>query len=368
MKTTSRTRSARCLATSVVAGVIALLVLVPGRPALAQSTDRPSGIGDTLTDIFGRALSGRPRADLQTWRGHVVQAKHTTMIFRAEDGKAYAVDMSAISAPTWQSLALGQPVPAWIERDDGRDGGRPDILSGLAGEYRRLHGHRVHGSGTTMIFVADDGTTSSVDMSAVGTAAWSSIELGQGLTLAAKPGREPNTLIAGRIHADPADRSTGKVPKRPFDDVQGTVEAVQGSQITFRTADGEIMRADASRMPGHDAIRVNERGVLTYERGRRRQVTALWLDRAEIQPSAAVAPRATGPGEYRRIHGYVQSIGWATMSLEADDGRTLAVDTSAVDPKVRDAVRPGDLVSVVGKTTAQADQFVADFIDRETRR
>jgi cold shock CspA family protein len=440
---------------NLIAGFIVFLALVSGSPALAQSTDR---LGEILTDVLGGFLSGRQGVELQTWRGHFVQAKGTTMIFRAEDGKTYAVDMSAIGTQTWHSLALGQPVtltakpgsgpqaliaarlepeqqdrtgrlretrqfrtahgtvervegsqltvrttdgallpvdvaqmtgeaefrardgalvvlepgPAntvvWIEREDRRDGSRRDILSGLPGEYRRLHGHRVHGSGTTMIFLADDGTTSSVDMSAIGTQAWSSVELGQAVTLAAKPGREPNTLVAERIQADPADRSTGKVPRRPFDSVQGTVEAVQGSQISFRTADGIVLRADASQMPGHAAIRGNERGVLTYERGPRQQVTALWLERAEIQPSAAVGPRTAGPGEYQRIYGYVQSIGWATMSLKADDGRTLAVDTSAVDAQVREIMRPGDLVSVLGKTTARADQFVAESIERQARR
>jgi hypothetical protein len=56
------------------------------------------------------------------------------------------------------------------------------------------------------------------------------------------------------------------------------------------------------------------------------------------------------------------------MSFKTDDGRTLAVDTSAVDAKVRDNVRPGDIVSVAGKTTARADQFVAEVIEREARR
>jgi hypothetical protein len=31
-------------------------------------------------------------------------------------------------------------------------------------------------------------------------------------------------------------------------------------------------------------------------------------------------------------------------------------------------MRAGDLVSVLGKTTARADQFVAEYIEREARR
>jgi hypothetical protein len=203
--------------------------------------------------------------------------------------------------------ALGGIFSPRMEREDRRGGGRGDILSGLSREYRRLHGDRVHASDATMIFRADDGKTYSVDMSALNPQVWQSIELGQAVTLAAKPGHEPNTLVAARLQADPSDRSTGKGPKKPFVSAQGTVEAVRDSQFRFRTTDGNILWADMSEMPGRAAARVNDQGTLTYELGPRQQVTALWLERQETQPSAAVSPRAVGPGEYQRLYGYVQS-------------------------------------------------------------
>lgn len=445
---------------TIIAGIVVVLTLASGRPALAQS----QGLGGILNDALDGLLSGRQGVEHQSWRGHFVQAKGTTMIFRAEDGKTYAVDMSAINTQTWHSLTLGQPVTlaakpgsgsqtliaarieaeqqdrsgrlraqrpfrtahgvvervegsqltvrtaengllpvdvaqmtgeaefrahdgalvilepgqantvvwieredrVWIERDDRRGGGGRDILSGLPGEYRRLHGYRVHGSGSTMIVLADDGTTSSVDMSAIRTQ--DPIELGEAVTLAVKPGREPNSFIAGRIHADPADPTTGTIARRPFDSVQGTVEAIHGSTIRFRTSDGLVLRVDASRMPGGAAIQVNDWGALTYERGPNRQIIALWLERQEIQPSASAGARLASPSEYRRIHGYIQSVEWATMSLKADDGRTLTVDTSQIESQIRTSMRPGDLVSVLGKTTPGSNQFVAERIEREERR
>jgi hypothetical protein len=438
---------------TIMVGVVAVLTLAPGGPALAQSP----GLGGIFKDALG-GLLGRPAAvEDQSWRGHFVQAKGTTMIFRAEDGKTYAVDMSAINTQTWHPLTLGQPVTlaakpgsgsqtliaarieaeqqdrsgrlreprlfrtahgvvervegsqltvrttdnalfpvdvaqmtaeaefrahdgalvilepgqsntvVWIAREDRRDGGGLDILSGLPAEYRRLHGYRVHGSGATMIVLADDGTTSPVDMSAIGTQVKNPLELGQAMALAVKPGREPNSFIAGRIQLDPADPSTGKIARRPFDSVQGTVEAIQGSTITFRTSEGRLLQTDASQMLGAAAIRVNDRGALTYERGPK-QITALWLERQEIQPSAAVAPKAVSAGEYQRIHGYVQSVEWATMSLKADDGRTLTVDTSQIDSQMRTTMRPGELVTVLGKTSPGVDQFMAERIERDPRR
>ena len=434
------------------AGLVLGLTLASGSPALAQSP----GLGGILNDALGVLIPGRQASEPQSWRGHFVQAKGTTMILRGEDGKTYAVDMSAIDTQTWR-LTLGQPVtlaakpgsgpqtlvaarieaeqpdrwgqlreqrlfrtahgvvervdgsqltvrtmdngllpvdvaqmtgeaefraldgalvilepgPAntvvWIEREDRRDGRGLDILSGLSGDYRRLHGHRVHGRGATMIVLADDGTTSSVDMSAIG--APDLIELGKAVTLAVKPGREPNSFIAGRVSADPPDPTTGTISRRPFDSIQGTVEGIQDATIRFRTFEGALLEADARRMPDAAAVRVNDRGGLTYERGPSRQITALWFERQEIQPAAAVAgPRAVSPGEYQRIYGYVQSIEWSTMSLKADDGRTLTVDTTQIDAQTRSAMRPGDLVSVLGKTATGTDQFMAERIEREARR
>jgi hypothetical protein len=440
---------------NIIAILTVFLALASGNLALAQST---GDLGTILGDVLGGILSGRQGNENRSWHGHLVQARGTTMIFRAEDGKVYAVDMSAINTERWHPIALGQaltlaakpgPEPqtliaariepeqpdragqlrekrafrtvhgtvervegsqltvrsldgtvlpvdvarmtgeaefrtndgaavilepgpgntvVWIEREDRRGGGRGDILAGLPVEYQRLHGDRVHASGATMIFRADDGKTYAVDMSALDTQRWHPIELGQAVTLAAKPGREPNALIAARLQADPADRSTGKAPKKPLISAQGTVESVQDAEFRFKTTDGRVVWADASQMPGRAAVRVNDQGTLTYERDPRQRVTALWFEQQEIQPSAAVIPRAVGPGEYQRIHGYVQSVGGNTMSFKADDGRTLTVDTSQVDVQVQSAVRQGDLVSVVGKTTTRADQFVAEVIERETRR
>lgn len=431
------------------------LALVPGSPALAQS---PGALGTILGDVLDGLRPGRHGNESPIWHGHLVQASGTTMIFRAEDGKVYAVDMSALNPEAWHPIDLGQAVSltakpgpepqtliatrlvpeqpdragrlrekrlfrsvhgtvervdgsqvtirstdgtafpvdvsrmtgeaqfrahdgavvilepgtentvVWIEREGRRGGGHRDILSGLPGEYHRVHGARVHASGAMMIVRADDGKIYAVDMSALDIRMWHPIELGQTVTLAARAGREPNALIAARLQADPVDRSTGMAPRSPYVAVQGTVEAVRDSKLRFRTTDGQALWVDTSQMPGSDTPRENQQGTLIYEPGSRREVTALWLERRETQPPATATPRPAGPGEYQRIYGYVQSVGWSTMSFKAEDGRTLTVDTTQVDMHVRGTVRQGDLVSVVGKTTTRADQFVAEIIERESRR
>ena len=210
--------------------------------------------------------------------------------------------MKRLAAACVISLALGAGDPVLAQRVDGSQltwpttqreerlrGNGLDILSGLSSEYRRLHGHRVHRRGATMIVLADDGTTASVDVSAIGAEDF--IELGKAITLAVKPGHEPNSFIARRIQSDPPDPMTGKISRRPFDSIQGSIEGVEGATILFRTSEGMLLRADATGMPGRTAIRVNDRGFLTYERGPTRRATALWLERQEIEPSAAVGPR-----------------------------------------------------------------------------
>ncbi|HYE93743.1 MAG TPA: hypothetical protein VEA38_22110 [Terriglobales bacterium] len=435
---------------NVTAGFIAVLTLASGSPALAQSPGIFGEIGGILSD----ALTGRHAAEPQTWRGYFVEAKGPTMIVRADDGKTYAVDMTAVHGPAWSTFTLGQPVTlaakpgstpqtliaarldveqadgsgrvrdarayrtvqgavervdgsrltvrtdeagvltvdvaqlsgeaefrardgarivlepgaantvVWIEREDRAR--RPGILRGLGDEYRRLHGHRLHGSASTLVVLADDGRASVVDMSAVVASEWQAVELGQAVSLAIKPGRDANTFIAGRIQPDPVERLTGRVPKRSLLRVEGTVEAVQGSQLKFKKADGVVMRADASRLPGDAAGHLHERGVLIYEIGPRQEAVALWLERAALAAPAVAA--AKGTGEYQRIRGFVQSVGAATIAFKADDGRTLAVDTAAVDTTVRNTLRAGDLVSILGKSTARAEHFVAEFIEREARR
>src|ERR1051326_2543554 len=111
---------------NIVAGFIILLALAASSPARAQATDPFGNIGEILTDALGGFLNGRQAEALQTWHGHFVQAKGATMIFRAEDGRIYAADMSAVGAQTWQSFALGQPITL-----AAKPGSAPQALIGV---------------------------------------------------------------------------------------------------------------------------------------------------------------------------------------------------------------------------------------------
>ena len=162
-------------------------------------------------------------------------------------------------------------------------------LAQSAGD-RSWHGHLVQAKDTTMIFRAEDGKVYAVDMSALDAQTWHPIALGQALTLAARPGPGPQTLIAARIEPEQPDRAGHFREKRAFLSAQGTVEAVQDSRFNFRMPDGKILWVDASQLPGPATARVNDQGTLIYERLSPHHVTAVWLDRPETQPSATVMP------------------------------------------------------------------------------
>lgn len=70
-----------------------------------------------LPIVLGTAA--HPQDSSASWRGHLVQAKGTTMIFRGEDNRTYSVDMSAVDAETWRAFELGQAVTLAARRGQG---------------------------------------------------------------------------------------------------------------------------------------------------------------------------------------------------------------------------------------------------------
>jgi hypothetical protein len=111
-------------------------------------------------------------------------------------------------------------------------------------------------------------------------------------------------------------------------------------------------------------MRPGETAIVTYEQVGQNPLAAVWIEtRAAF---GAASPRTTDPtvptSGYERIHGFVESVGVGTMTLKADDGRTMTVDIRNSRGQTND-VRPGDLVHVVGRATA--DRFVAEAIQRD---
>jgi hypothetical protein len=69
-----------------------------------------------------------------------------------------------------------------------------------------------------------------------------------------------------------------------------------------------------------------------------------------------------------RVHGLIDAVSLTGLTLQADDGRKLTVDTGKVNSRLVQALRPGDLVTVVGRMADQPGTFVADSLQPDSLR
>lgn len=232
-------------------------------------------------------------------------------------------------------------------------GGVLDVLTDVLGLERTARGHVVQHREATLVLRGDDGRTYTINTAGLDSSAMARLKEGRPVTVALKSGSGPDAMpIAESVSAGPG-------ASKAFRRVEGTVEAVTGDRITFRTRDGMTLTLDRSRIVGEaPRVAVNETATVVYEEEPR--LAGVWIDTREIQPSAAVPP-----GAYERLHGYVQSVGLGTLVLKTDRGAVLTVDTTQVGEAVR--VRPGDVVTIVGKPAQDhRERFVAEIIQTDT--
>jgi hypothetical protein len=147
--------------------------------------------------------------------------------------------------------------------------------------------------------------------------------------------------------------------------VTGVVEPLSGDRIQFRTTEGFVVPIDLAQVVGRKpTLKPGEAATLTYEMTGQNPIVAVWVEPRDT--AGAASPRTTEPtgargGGYERIHGFVESVGIGSMTLKTDDGRTMMVDIG----KSRGSgdLRPGDLVSVVGRSSG--DRFAAELVQKD---
>ena len=233
----------------------------------------------------------------------------------------------------------------------GGVGGVLDVLSETLGLDRTVRGHVVQHREATLVLRGDDQRIYTINTAGLDVAALGRLKEGRpvGVTLKSPgPGAMP---IAAAIQV-------GQGPAKVFRRVEGTVQRVEGDRITFGARDGQTITLDRARIVGEPPrVAPNETATLVYED--EPQVAGVWIDTREVQPSAAVPE-----GGYQRVRGFVEALGLGTLTLKADDGRSLVVDTTQLPEPVR--VRPGDLVSVIGKPSpANRERFIAEVVQKD---
>jgi hypothetical protein len=260
------------------------------------------------------------------------------------------------------------------KKSGGALGGVLDTLGGLLNVgNRKLHGTVVVNDGNTLVLRADDRTTYRVDVASIDPAVRAKLQAGQAVTVEARGGQS-DVLTATSVQPD-ADVKSAVT----FQRVSGTVQETSKDRVTFKTSEGLVLPVDTANVHGLPYLAANQPATLYYEQGPRQEIVAVWIEPGEARqsspsastssspstsPSASVpsaAPSASIPGA-QSLHGQVQTIGVSSLTLQTADGRTVSVDTSAVDPQTVATVRPGDAVTVTGTPTADGGRFAAQSV------
>jgi hypothetical protein len=162
-----------------------------------------------------------------------------------------------------------------------------------------------------------------------------------------------------------ADGTTASQQQRPWKHVHGHVQSVDGTKMTFHADDGRILDVDMSDVTPsvRRVLTPNERVTLVGFPGARSNV---FHARFIQQDNAGRARARVDETTSQRIHGIVQSIRGNTLTLKADDGRILTVNTADVSPSVRRALRVGQGVEVVGRLRGDPNHVTARFIQRDS--
>jgi hypothetical protein len=261
-----------------------------------------------------------------------------------------------IGALTMLALVLAAGAPAGAQTGERVLDTLNDLLRG--GSQQLLQGHVVAVHDEDVVVRGKDNRTYTVATTGIDRRVLGDFLVpGQPIKVKVRRG-DNQTLTAISMEPD-----TGL--RKSFRTVTGVVEPLPGDRIQFRTSEGFVVPVDLGQVVGRKPmLRPGEAATMTYEMSGANPIVALWVEPRDTS-GAAASPRtepggARGSG-YERIHGFVESISIGSLTLKTDDGRRLMVDIG----KSRGGgdVRPGDLVSVVGRPTG--DRFAAELVQKD---
>jgi hypothetical protein len=228
--------------------LLTTLALFMVGPAAAQS---PGGVGQAIDDL----VSGVLGKDARAVRGRVVLATPTGLIVRADDGRTYTVDTSALPAASWQNLQPGQAVT--IAAKPGPSADRliaariqPDP-SKPAAAYQTARGTVQSVTGSEAMVRTADGRTLALDISSLPSTARPTP--GQSATVVydaqAQSGRP--TALWMQPEA-PGTQPSASVPSGASDAgyqrLRGYVESVGVSSLVLKADSGQTVAVDTSAL------------------------------------------------------------------------------------------------------------------------
>jgi preprotein translocase subunit YajC len=167
---------------------------------------------------------------------------------------------------------------------------------------------------------------------------------------------------------------TGASAADEWQRIHGKVQSVSGNTVTVRADDGRTLTVDAAQ------VDASIRGALTKDEGvtligfkgsDANKFTARYIQQDSSDASRAgttaakTAAPATDAKGWQRVHAKVQSVSGTTVTAKTDDGRTLSVDATKVSAEIRNALKPGAGVTLVGFAGAKPTQFTAHYIEQD---
>src|SRR5262245_53062998 len=267
--------------------------------------------------------------------------------------------------------------------DKNKDRGVLDVLQGIVRGERQLRGNVVAVHDDEVIVRGDDNRTYVVNTSGADESTVQGLKPGQAVSVTARSAGQNGVLVASAVKPESS-------PTKNFQTIEGTVESVDGTKITFKTPNGLTLLLDLHQVIGRAPnLQPNTPATLTVEQDRD-ALTVVWIEPRASRAGAAsststtssASPPSTPPtgsapsastlsaspstsgvasAGYQRVHGYVQSVASSTLALKTDGGQTLTIDTTGASGT---AIAPSDVVSVTGKMDGQG-RLRAELIQKD---
>ena len=267
-------------------------------------------------------------------------------------------------------LVFASPVAVLAQQPQQPSGGLGsviDLLGGILGVGGgRVHGHAVVTKGDTLVVRTDAGRTVAANVSAVDSRIRGLLKPGDGVTLTLRRAPEGEgrgaPVTASDLQLDPPAQA-----RKTYQQIAGTVSEASGSRVVFRTREGMTMPLDVTSITGLPALQSGDPATLIYEQGAAHGVIAVWIEPGAPADSSSASIDTTRrlPGATERVHGMIEAVTLNGFTVVADDGRRVMVDASRT---VVADVRPGDHVTVIGRSSDRGDTMVAERVRADTRR
>jgi uncharacterized protein Veg len=305
----------------------------------------------------------------QVLHGTIEQVDGPRIVLRADDGQRYTIDTTGVPGFTLTG-STGREVT--VTARAGQQPGQLDavaIEAGRAGGWQRIHGTIQNVEGANVTLRGDDGRLYTIDTTAVPGFTLTG-STGREVTVTARAGQQPGQLEAVAIEPGSGTASPGDGWQR----IHGRVQSVQGTNVTLRADDGRLLTLDASKVSPaiRQALTPNEGvTVVGHQWLGPNRLQAEYIQQDASDPSRGGTVVGQTPGQpvdesaWQRIHGVVQKVEGSRLTLKADDGRIIDVDAAQVNPAVRQALTPGEGVTVTGFYRNNRNQVAARYIQQD---